>query len=148
MPSMTYDAWERTTVESLRRDPTWKVEAYRLGLYVTALAWADAERFVPDPRSAAIVSQLIRSAGSIAATITEGYGRRSPKERVRYYEYALSSAGEVRAWYASVATTLGTEVLEARLANLLSITRLLLTMIRRERGKPGDWMHRDRNPET
>ena len=88
--SMTYDEWESTASPSLRRDPTWKVEAYRLGLYATALAWTDAERFMRDPRGTEVIGQLLRAAGSIAATLTEGYGRRSPKERVRYYEYALS----------------------------------------------------------
>jgi four helix bundle protein len=141
---MTYDEWEAGASGGLTADPTWKVEAYRLGLFGAASAWQDADELAHDPRSMAIVGQLVRSAGSVAANIAEGYGRRSPKERVRFYEYALGSAGECRAWYTSVAPAMEKEALDQRLANLLSLTRLLLTMIRREREKPADWMERAR----
>jgi four helix bundle protein len=127
----------------VRGDRTWKVEAFRLGLYAGAAAWKDAEALVRDPRGSMVAGQLVRSAASIAANVAEGYGRRSPKERVRYYEYALGSAGETRAWYVTVGPAIGPATLELRLANLLSLTRLLLTMIRREREKRADWMDRE-----
>ncbi len=139
---MTYDEWEEGAPEAARADSTWKVEAYRLALFASALAWEDAETLAREPRSAAIVGQLVRAAGSIAANIAEGYGRRSPKARVRFYEFALGSAGECRAWYLTARPAIGNPVLAQRLANLLSITRLLLTMIRREREKPAAWMER------
>lgn len=141
---MNYDEWEATASEALRRDPAWKVEAFRLGLFAAALAWTDSERLIGDERSAGIVGQLMRSAGSVSANIAEGYGRRSPKERVRFYEFALGSAGETRAWYVTVGQTMPPADVEHRLANLLSLTRLLLTMIRHERDKPSDWMERNR----
>jgi four helix bundle protein len=139
---MTYDEWEADAPEDVRADPTWKVEAYRLAVFVAAAAWDDAEALARDPRSLGVVGQLVRSAGSVAANIAEGYGRRSPKERVRYYEFALGSAGECRAWYTTVGPAIQKHVLDGRFANLLSITRLLLTMIRCERDKPADWMKR------
>ncbi|HEX8849515.1 MAG TPA: four helix bundle protein [Gemmatimonadaceae bacterium] len=137
---MTYDEWEATVPAEVRSDATWKVEVYRLGLYLGALAWRDAERLLGDPRGALVAGQLMRSAASIAANVAEGYGRRSPKERVRFYEYSLGSAGETRAWYVTIVELLGKSIVEARLATLLSATRLLLTMIRREREKRADWM--------
>jgi four helix bundle protein len=137
---MTYDEWEAAAPASVRADRAWKVEAFRLGLYAGAAAWKDAEALVRDPRGAVIAGQLVRSAASVAANVAEGYGRRSPKERVRYYEYALGSAGETRAWYVTAGPAIGPVHLELRLANLLSVTRLLLTMIRREREKRSDWM--------
>jgi four helix bundle protein len=140
---MTYDEWEATAGDGARNDPTWKVEAYRLGLFAGAAAWEDAEVLVRDPRGTVVAGQLMRSAASVAANIAEGYGRRSPKERVKFYEYALGSAGETRAWYVTVRQAIGRETLELRLANLLSLTRLLLTMIRREREKGADWMARE-----
>ena len=141
---MNYDQWEVTASEAVRSDPTWKVEAYRLGLFAGAVAWADAEVLVRDPRGSIVAGQLMRSAASVPAQIAEGYGRRSAKDRVRYYEYALGSVGETRAWYITIREAIGAEALNARMANLLSLTRLLLTMIRREREKPADWMDRDR----
>ncbi|MFL5563047.1 MAG: four helix bundle protein [Gemmatimonadaceae bacterium] len=141
---MTYDEWKTTASKSVRSDPTWKVEAYRLGLFAGDAAWADTTVLIRDPRGAAVAGQLMRAAASVAAQIAEGYGRRSAKDRVRYYEYALGSVGETRAWYATVRHAIGVEAMELRMANLLSLTRLLLTMIRRERDKPADWMDRDR----
>ena len=140
---MTYDEWEADAPDAMRGDGTWTVEAFRLGLYAGAAAWKDAETLIRDPRGAVIAGQLVRSAASVAANVAEGYGRRSPKERVRYYEYALGSAGETRAWYVTVGPAIGPAMLELRLANLLSLTRLLLTMIRREREMRADWMDAD-----
>jgi len=142
---MTYDEWEATAAESVRSDPAWKVEAYRLGLFAGEAAWSDAAVLVRDPRGALVAGQLMRAAASVAAQIAEGYGRRSAKDRVRYYEYALGSVGETRAWYVTTRQAIGAEILSIRMANLLSLTRLLLTMIRREREKPSGWM--DRNHE-
>ena len=141
---MTCDEWEATASEAVRADPTWKVEAYRLGLFAGAAAWTDAEKLVRDPRGAIVAGQLMRAAASVPAQIAEGYGRRSAKDRVRYYEYAFGSVGETRAWYITVRQAIGSETTESRMTNLLSLTRLLLTMIRREREKPSDWMDRDR----
>lgn len=137
---MTYDEWAETVGDAVRNDPTWKVEAYRLGLFLGASAWTDTEFLIRDPRGAIVAGQLMRSAASVAANVAEGYGRRSTKDRVRYYEYALGSAAETRAWYVTIGRPIGREKLELRLANLLSLTRLLLTMIRREREKRSDWM--------
>ena len=137
---MTYDEWEAAASQAVKSDPTWKVEAYRLGLFAGASAWSDAEILVRDPRGSVVAGQLMRSAASVAAQIAEGYGRRSAKDRARYYEYALGSVGETRAWYIAIRHAIGAETSEERRANLLSLTRLLLTMIRREREKPANWM--------
>ena len=137
---MTYDEWVGTASQAVKSDPTWKVEAYRLGLFAGASAWADAEILIRDPRGSVVAGQLMRSAASVAAQIAEGYGRRSAKDRVRYYEYALGSVGETRAWYITIRQAIGADTSEARMSNLLSLTRLLLTMIRREREKPANWM--------
>ena len=128
-PGMTYDEWEATVPAGARSDPTWKVEVYRMGLYLGALAWRDAERLIGDPRGAVVAGQLMRSAASIAANVAEGYGRRSPKDRAKFHEYALGSAGETRGWYLTTVDLIGKNTIDERLATLLSVTRLLLTMI-------------------
>jgi four helix bundle protein len=133
---MSYEEWESSIPHPVKRDPTWKVQAYRLSLYLASLTWTDAERLETDRRSALTAGQLCRACGSIGANIVEGYGRRSAVDRARYFEYALGSASEVRTWYVMCRAILGEAVLADRLAVLTSITRLLLVMIRTERTRP------------
>ena len=76
-----------------------RVEVYRLACALSDLTWDDALELKKEPLLIAHASQLLRAVGSIAANVAEGFGRRSPMERVRYYEYALSSAEEARTWY-------------------------------------------------
>jgi four helix bundle protein len=133
---MTLEEWEKTVPYAVKRDPTWKVQAYRLSLYLTALAWTDAELLENDRRSSLSAGQLCRACGSIGANIVEGYGRRSAADRARYFEYALGSASEARTWYMACRALVGDEALDERLALLSSVTRLLLVMIRTERARP------------
>ena len=89
--------------------------------------------------------QLVRAAGSIAANTAEGYARRSPRERIRFYEYALGSSEEAVSWYTVGRRVLSERDLEERFARLTSIRRLLLVMIRNERAGKG-WNAPRRGP--
>ena len=80
----TCEEWEATASTAVRSDPTWKVEAYRLGLFAGASAWSDAETLIRDPRGSIVAGQLMRSAASVAAQIAEGYGRKSARDRLRH----------------------------------------------------------------
>ncbi len=108
-------------------------QAYQLAVAAGDRAWDDATAMKKEPLLADVGAQLIRAAGSIAANVTEGYARRSPRDRIRYYEYALGSSEETRAWYALAARVLSAEDRDDRLARLTSIRRLLLVMIKNER---------------
>lgn len=130
---MTYDEWEATMPAAVRQDVIWRVQAYRLALYLAACADEDTRPMKEDPGFSATVSQLCRAAGSVAANIAEGYPRRSAPDRIRYYEYALGSAAEVKVWYLNSRTALPPGAIDERFALLRSITRLLLTMIRTAR---------------
>ena len=130
---VTYDEWEPTIPLAIRRDVIWRVQAYRLALYLAACAEQDAQLMKADARFDQTISQLCRAAASVAANIAEGYPRQSGRDRIRYYEYALGSAAEVKVWYLSARTTLAPGAIEDRFALLRSITRLLLTMIRSAR---------------
>jgi four helix bundle protein len=133
---MSYEDWENSIPYAVKRDPTWKVQAYRLSLYLASSAWDDAELLGRDRRSALSAGQLCRACGSIGANIVEGYGRHSPADRARYFEYALGSAAEVRTWYIACRAALSGDVLDDRLTVLTSVSRLLLVMIRTERSRP------------
>jgi four helix bundle protein len=110
-----------------------RVAAHTLAVEAGARAWDDAVVMKAEPLLADIAPQLVRAVGSIAANIAEGYARRSPRDRTRFYEYALGSVEETEAWYRNARHTLTAPSLDDRHARLTSIRRLLLVMIRNER---------------
>lgn len=109
--------------------------AYRLALEVLDFAWIDAGTVKTHPTTAFIASQLYRAAGSIGANISEGYSRSSGRDRVRFFEYSLSSARECRYWYHAARHVLDPVVYEGRTFLLTRICRILLKAIPRERGR-------------
>ncbi len=123
---MEYEEWEAQVPEEIRRDPLWKMEAYRLALYLYDLAWEDCERLLSDPRGRAVAEQLIRSVGSICANIEEGYGRGFGKAFGQFLGYSLGSTRESRGWYYRGRRLLTEEVLLARYSLLSRITGLLV----------------------
>ena len=78
-------------------------------------------------------SQFADAAQSVSANIAEGYARKSPRDRIRYYEYALGSVEESRAWFHVARRAIPPQTLGSRVDQLTSIRRLLLTMIANER---------------
>lgn len=68
-------------LETITGDALWKMKAYRLGLFAENLGWHDITKLAQNRRIVSLSDQLYRSLGSISANITEGYGRRSNKDR-------------------------------------------------------------------
>ena len=93
---MTFEQWEADVPTAIRDDPLWRVEAYRLSLFLSDLAWHDATKLLEDPRTAGVCDQLYRAVGKISSNISEGYSRGTAKARIQYYEYALGSTRESR----------------------------------------------------
>lgn len=110
-------------------DSLWKMEAYRLSLFMSDIAWRDVTKLAADFRTRGLSDQLYRAIGSLAANISEGYSRSSGKDRARFYEYALGSAREARGWYYESRHILSYEVALHRMRFLTEIVRLLLTMV-------------------
>jgi four helix bundle protein len=132
---MNFDEWSASVSKDITGDTLWKIEAYRLALFVGDIGWYDATKLMQDKRTIDLSDQLYRALGSISANIAEGYSRGSSKDRARFYEYALGSARESRDWYHKSEHVLGTTVVSHRLRLLTQIIRLLLTMIPEERGR-------------
>ncbi len=130
---MDLDDWVNGAPAAMRESPMWKVRVYQIGVFIAQLAAEDAAGLAMHPRLTATASQLVRAAGSIAATVAEGYSRQSRRDRIRYYEYALGSAREATSWYSAVADALPPEALIHRLTLLSRACQLLLAMIRNER---------------
>lgn len=131
---MTYKEWLVSVPAELTNDPLWRMEVYRLALFVSDLAWHDVSKLAQDKRTVGLADQLYRAVGSIPANIAEGYSRQSGKDQARFYEYALGSAREARVWYYQGRYILTETVVAHRLKLLTKIIRLLLSIIPVERG--------------
>ena len=112
-----------------------RVAAYRMAESLARDAYLDARRIAMDPLLRSTAVQLVRAVGSIAANVAEGFPRRSPADRARFYEYDLGSVLESRRWYLTARPALPAELLHDRLKVLASIRRLLVAMIRNERNR-------------
>jgi four helix bundle protein len=130
---MDYAEWEKGVPESIRSDSLWRMEAYRLSLFIADLGWLDVTRLMQDRRTIGVADQLYRAIGSTGANLAEGYSRGTSKDRARFYEYALGSARESRDWYYKGRHVLGDTVAEHRMRLLSQVIRLLLTMIPEQR---------------
>ncbi len=126
---MNYTEWLTTVPQAITDDPLWKMEVYRLGLFLGDLAWFDAVKLAQGVPTRALSDQLLRAAGGISATVAEGYSRNSGKDQARFYEYALGSARETRDWYFKARHVLGSTVTEHRLNLTAQIIRHLLRLI-------------------
>ncbi len=130
---VNYDEWEARLPTAAKSDPVWFVQAYRLGLFMSACARADILALQNDGLTASTRDQVLRAADSIAANVGEGYARRGAPDRLRFFEYALGSVYELRSYYLGALLSLPQGSLQSRIDHLLSLTRLLLTMVTRER---------------
>ncbi len=126
---MNYQQWEAGVAAEIKADVLWRVEAYRLALLASDLAWQDVVKLAQDRRLLALSDQFYRSVGSVSANIAEGYSRSGGKDRAHFYEYALGSTREARDWYYKARSALSEEVATQRIHLLTQVIRLLLTMI-------------------
>ena len=131
---MTYKEWLASVSTEFTQDPLWRMEVYRLAVFLADLAWRDVSRLIRDRRMVGVADQLYRAVGSIGANIAEGYSRRSGKDQARFYEYALGSAREARGWYRQGRHVLSESVSTHRIKLVTQVIRLLLTIIPAERG--------------
>ncbi len=130
---MNFEEWVKDVPEEISSDSLWKVEAYRLGLFVADIGWHDVTKLIGDKRTSSLADQLYCSLGSISANVAEGFLRISHKEKAHFYEYALGSARESRDWYFKARHVLDKQVTEHRIRLLTQIIRLLITMIPQQR---------------
>ena len=98
-PFKSYDDWLEQVPASMKQDALWNFEIYRKALFLSDLAWFDAEKLIADPRGRNTAWQLIEAAGSVPANIEEGYGRGFGKDNARFQCISLGSAMEAGGWY-------------------------------------------------
>lgn len=133
---MKYVEWQAGVPNEIKGDPLWKLEVYRLALFVSDIAWQDALTLNQNPLTHALADQLYRAVCSISANIAEGYSRSTGKDRARFLEYSLGSAREARDWYYKSRHTLTEEVVKYRIGLLTQIIKMLnvLTPHQRQKG--------------
>ena len=133
---MRYDEWQAGVPDEIKGDPLWKLEGYRLGLFVSDIAWQDALVLNRTLLTRDMADQLYRAICSISANIAEGYSRSTGKDRARFLEYSLGSAREARDWYYKSRHTLKEEVCNHRINLLTQIIKMLnvLTPHQRQKG--------------
>lgn len=124
------EQWVLTLPLELKADPLWKSAYYRLAMYLYDLVWMDAEILHKDYRTREIVSQIVRSAGSVCANMEEAYGRGiGSADYVRIMRISLGEARETQGWYFRARHVLCDETLKKRASVLVQIISLLVTVI-------------------
>jgi four helix bundle protein len=132
---MRYDEWQTSVPDEIKGDPLWKLEVYRLGLFIADIAWQDALELNRNPLTRGMADQLYRAVCSISANIAEGYSRSTGKDRARFLEYSLGSAREARDWYYKSKHTLKEEVVKHRINLLTQIIKMLTVLTPHQRQK-------------
>jgi four helix bundle protein len=133
--SERYQMWEREVPSAITGDPLWRLEAYRLAVFVADVAWHDVDALSRDQRTLDNSDQLYRALCSIGANIAEGYSRGSGRDTARFYGYALGSAREARGFYFHGRHVVGEDVALTQIDLLSQIIRLLFVMVRDQRAR-------------
>ena len=130
---MKYAEWLETVPSEITNDPIWKLEVYRLALFIDDIGWPDVLALSKNNLMWGVADQLHRSLGSISANLTEGYSRSKGLDRARFFEFSLGSARESRDWYYKSRHVLSAEVTKHRLGLVTHIIGMLTPMISRQR---------------
>ena len=132
---MKYLEWQAGVSDEIKGDSLWRLEVYRLALFVSEVAWQDALILNKTSLTRSLADQLYRAVCSISANIAEGYSRSTGKDRARFLEYALGSAREARDWYFKSHHTLKEEVVNHRINLLTQIIKMLSVLTPNQRQK-------------
>ncbi len=130
---MNYAEWLGTVPSEITNDPIWKLEVYRLSLFIGDIGWEDIQKLSKEKLMFDVADQLHRSLGSISANLTEGYSRSKGLDRARFIEFSLGSARESRDWYYKSRHVLASEVIKHRMELLTRIISMLAAMIPHQR---------------
>jgi four helix bundle protein len=138
-------AWEQTRPEAITSDVLWKLDAYRVAMFLIHIARQDCRQGRTSRADSWLLSQLVRAAGSVSANLSEGYSRPTRADRLRFLGYALSSTRECIPWYESLRDAIPDDVIDERIRLLARLRSLLLGVIRSLRedggGGPGRLEH-------
>jgi four helix bundle protein len=79
------------------------LDVYKLSMQLGEMCWEDYD-LMPRKAQWTVGLQAIRAADSIAANISEGYGRYTPRDRRNFYVFARGSYVEFGTWLTKMKT--------------------------------------------
>jgi len=145
---MNYSEWLGTVPPEITGDPIWKLEVYRLALFVGDIGWNDALAISKNNLMWSVADQLHRSLGSISADLTEGYSRSKGLDRARFFEISLGSARESRDWYYKARHVVSASVIQHRMSLVTHIIGMLTPMIQHQRKNAIREARAEYNPQS
>jgi four helix bundle protein len=130
MEELPMEQWVENLPKELKADPLWQSAYYRVAMYLYDLVWMDADILHRDYRTREIVSQIVRSAGSVCANMEEAYGRGiGTADYVRIMRISLGEARETQGWYFRARHVLPKDLMERRSRVMAQVISLLVTAI-------------------
>ena len=129
-----FERWCSSRHRDVTEDSAWRLSCYRMALYAFAQARLDAQALWKNAPNGAVSSQLLRSAGSIAANIAEGYSHPAIPDRQRYFVLALGSLRECVTWYEGARGVLPEPTTDERITRLGHVRRMLLKLVAPDQG--------------
>ncbi len=107
------------------------LEVYRIAVDIGERAWKEVVRWNPFARDT-VGKQLVRAADSIAANLSEGFGRFHYKENKQYCYYCRGSLSETGTWLEKAARRglISTESSAAFQSDLNQLGRMLNAYIK------------------
>lgn len=130
-----YQQWLKTIPRAIREDPIWTASAYRFACFLADDAWDDLGKLHAERRTWQTAVQLGKALDSMPANFSEGYAKWSIRDRIRFYEYGMTSAREAKYWYFKARRVVGYERASLQLDGISEVSRMLTTIIARERKK-------------
>lgn len=127
--------WERGIPDAITSDPIWKLHAYRAAFFLLDLARADVRIGMKRGLDRDVAAQLLKSATSVSANLSEGYSRATRADRLRFLGYALGSLREAISWYRAATDFLPPGTSDHRLTVIARIRPLLLGLIKSTRAR-------------
>jgi hypothetical protein len=64
--------WEQSDPHEVRAACVWKIEAYRIALFLAGIGWRDVTKLSEDSRTRSLSNQRHRAPGSISANLEGG----------------------------------------------------------------------------
>jgi hypothetical protein len=64
--------WEQSDPHEVRADCVWKIEAYRIALFLAGIGWRDVTKLSEDSRTRSLSNQRHRAPSSISANLEGG----------------------------------------------------------------------------
>lgn len=122
---MNYREWESKVPQEIKSDPLWRLEIYRLGLFIVDIGWHDTTRLMRDRRTRALATQLNQALGTISTSIANSYSHNSREERVRFYAEAVRSVSQSSTLYYEGRHVLGESITWHRRTLLAQLGRML-----------------------